>query len=123
MTTEHRPDAADDLVVEIASNDGYLLQFYKSAGVQVLGVEPAANVAEVARRERGIETVSEFFDARLADELTAIQRSISAARLLLDESRDESGERDIRLQAASGTLSLTESRLAQVRSAVCSSIS
>src|SRR5690242_5116853 len=42
-------------VVEIASNDGYLLQYFKEAGIPVLGVEPAANVAAVAQ-EKGIET-------------------------------------------------------------------
>lgn len=47
-------------VVEIASNDGYLLQFFAERGVPVLGVEPAANVAEVAV-QKGIPTVVEFF--------------------------------------------------------------
>jgi len=56
----------ESLVVEVASNDGYLLQYYKRAGVPVLGIEPAANVAEVARRERGIPTVAEFFSEGLA---------------------------------------------------------
>src|SRR5215213_1312458 len=41
------------LVVEVASNDGYLLQNYKRAGVPVLGIEPASNVARVAEEERG----------------------------------------------------------------------
>src|SRR5262245_46011940 len=48
------------LVVEIASNDGYLLQHYLRQGVPVLGVEPARNVARVAQ-ERGIRTLAEFF--------------------------------------------------------------
>lgn len=56
------------LVVEIASNDGYLLQFYQRAGVAVLGIEPAANIARVAT-EKGIATVSEFFGASLAQRL------------------------------------------------------
>jgi SAM-dependent methyltransferase len=56
---------AGSLVVEIASNDGYLLQHYVAAGVPVLGVEPARNIAEVAR-ERGIDTLSEFFSRDLA---------------------------------------------------------
>jgi 2-polyprenyl-3-methyl-5-hydroxy-6-metoxy-1,4-benzoquinol methylase len=47
-------------VIEIASNDGYLLQFFKQLGVPVLGVEPAANVAEVAQG-KGIPTVVRFF--------------------------------------------------------------
>jgi SAM-dependent methyltransferase len=54
------------LVVEIASNDGYLLQYYKQRGVPVLGIEPAANIAEVAVRDRGIPTRVEFFSADLA---------------------------------------------------------
>ena len=49
----------DSLVTEVASNDGYLLQHFLAAGVPVLGVEPAANVAEAARA-RGIRTVTEF---------------------------------------------------------------
>lgn len=57
-------------VVEIASNDGYLLQYFKAAGVPVLGVEPADNVAEVARRA-GIPTVCRFFGAAYARELAA----------------------------------------------------
>jgi SAM-dependent methyltransferase len=59
------------LVIEIASNDGYLLQYYKSAGVGVLGIEPARNVAKVAIEQRGIPTVSEFFDASLAERLAS----------------------------------------------------
>jgi SAM-dependent methyltransferase len=59
------------LAVEVASNDGYLLQFYRRAGVPVLGIEPAANVAEVAERERGVRTLPEFFDEKLAQRLAA----------------------------------------------------
>ena len=54
---------SDSLVTEVASNDGYLLQHFVAAGIPVLGVEPAANVAEVAR-SRGISTVVEFLSAR-----------------------------------------------------------
>jgi SAM-dependent methyltransferase len=60
-----------DLVVDLGSNDGYLLQFYKDAGVQVLGVEPAANVAEVAESERGINTMVSFFAAEVAKSIVA----------------------------------------------------
>jgi SAM-dependent methyltransferase len=49
-----------NLVVEVASNDGYFLQYFHGAGVPCLGVEPAANIAKVAR-EKGIETLVEFF--------------------------------------------------------------
>lgn len=59
------------LVVEVASNDGYLLKFYKRGGVQVLGVEPAVNVAKVAVEEHGIPTVTEFFGDALAQKLRA----------------------------------------------------
>ena len=50
---------ADSLVTEVASNDGYLLQHFHAAGIPVLGVEPAANVAEAARA-KGIRTVVHF---------------------------------------------------------------
>jgi hypothetical protein len=63
----------DSLAVEVASNDGYLLQYYVGAGVPVLGVEPARNVAEIARG-RGVATVEEFFDATLATRLRAEHR-------------------------------------------------
>jgi len=62
-------------VVEVASNDGYLLQYFKAAGIPVLGVDPAANCAEVARAERGIETLARFFGADLARELVAQGRA------------------------------------------------
>ena len=55
-------------VVEIASNDGYLLQWFVEAGVPVLGIEPAANVAAVAE-ERGIPSLVEFFGSELASRL------------------------------------------------------
>jgi SAM-dependent methyltransferase len=60
----------DSLVVELASNDGYLLQHVVEQGIPALGVEPAANVAAVAQ-ERGIETVVAFFGRELAAQLVA----------------------------------------------------
>ena len=57
------------LVVEVASNDGYLLQWYKQAGVPVLGIEPARNIARVAESEKGIRTITEFFGRDLAKQL------------------------------------------------------
>jgi SAM-dependent methyltransferase len=62
---------AQSLAVEVASNDGYLLQWYKTASVPVLGIEPARNVAAVAERDRGIPTIAEFFDLALAQRLAA----------------------------------------------------
>lgn len=59
------------LAVEIASNDGYLLQYYKQAGVPVLGIEPARNVAQVAVEQRGIPTLTEFFGRELGARLRA----------------------------------------------------
>ena len=55
--------SAGSLVVEVASNDGYLLQHFVAAGIPVVGVEPAANIAEVARA-KGIRTEVEFLGAR-----------------------------------------------------------
>ncbi len=64
---------SESLVVEIASNDGYLLQNFVAAGVPSLGIEPAANIAKVAR-EKGIETITEFFEPALAERLGANNR-------------------------------------------------
>ena len=58
---ETRKLGAKSLAVEIASNDGYLLQWYHKAGIPVLGIEPAQNIARVAESERGVRTISEFF--------------------------------------------------------------
>lgn len=56
------------LAAEVASNDGYLLQFYARAGIPVLGIDPATNIARVAE-DKGIRTVCDFFGADLADAL------------------------------------------------------
>ena len=58
----------EDVVVEIASNDGSLLKCFRDYGVRTLGVEPADNIAELARNA-GVETVSRFFDADVGREL------------------------------------------------------
>src|SRR5580704_17785846 len=58
----------DSLVTEVASNDGYLLQHFRAAGIPVLGVEPAANVAEAARA-RGIPTEVQFLGAETGPEI------------------------------------------------------
>ncbi len=60
----------DSFVMEVASNDGYLLQYFVQAGVPCLGIEPAANVAKVAE-ERGVPTRVEFFGVPLAKQLAA----------------------------------------------------
>jgi 2-polyprenyl-3-methyl-5-hydroxy-6-metoxy-1,4-benzoquinol methylase len=70
---------ADSQVVEIASNDGYLLQYFVERGVPVLGIEPAANCAAAAE-ERGVTTLTAFFSAKTARQLIGEGR---AADLLL----------------------------------------
>ena len=55
----------DALVIEIASNDGYLLQYFRQRGLSVLGVDPAANTADAAR-EKGIDTIVDFFGSDFA---------------------------------------------------------
>src|SRR5215813_1501116 len=60
----------DSLVTEVASNDGYLLQHFSAAGIPVLGVEPAANVAEAARA-KGIRTVVRFLGAETGAAIAA----------------------------------------------------
>jgi len=56
---------AEDLVVEVASNDGSLLKCFKRYGVRTLGIEPATNIAKMASSE-GIETINEFFNSTIA---------------------------------------------------------
>ncbi|MEP7354996.1 MAG: class I SAM-dependent methyltransferase [Acidobacteriota bacterium] len=70
----------ESLVLEIASNDGYLLRWFQQQGIPVLGVEPAENVAQVARK-RGIPTRAEFFHAGFASQLQAegVQADVIAA--------------------------------------------
>ena len=65
---EERGLDAGSLVIELASNDGYLLQHYANRGIPVLGIDPARNVAEAATA-RGIPTLAEFFGPTVADEL------------------------------------------------------
>lgn len=70
---------AGSQIVEIASNDGYLLQYFKQRGIPVLGIEPAENCARVAR-ERGIATEVRFFGEATARELAA--KGVAADLLL-----------------------------------------
>jgi C-methyltransferase C-terminal domain/Putative zinc binding domain/Methyltransferase domain len=69
----------DVLVIEIASNDGYLLQYFLEKNIPVLGIEPAENTANAAR-QKGIETITEFFGTILAEKLVA--KGIKADLLL-----------------------------------------
>lgn len=63
-------------VIEIASNDGYLLQYFKEYGVPVLGIDPTANTAAVAEA-KGIPTIVDFFNSKLAQE-SLVDKGIKA---------------------------------------------
>ena len=70
MITDRLDLGPDSLVVELASNDGYLLQHFVPKGIPVLGIDPAANVAAAAEA-RGVPTLVEFFGIELAKRLAA----------------------------------------------------
>lgn len=71
-------------VVEVASNDGYLLQYVNAQGIPCLGIEPTASTAKVAR-EKGIEVIEEFFGAQIAKKLVVEgrQADLTAANNVL----------------------------------------
>ena len=70
LMTERFGFDSNSHVVELASNDGYLLQYFKEKGIPVLGIEPAENVAKAALGA-GIPTMVEFFGVRMAENLAA----------------------------------------------------
>src|SRR5450432_375295 len=74
MISERLALDSKSLVVELASNDGYLLQYVVKAGVPCLGIEPAANVAKAAE-EKGVETLVKFFGRELGAELKQAGRA------------------------------------------------
>jgi SAM-dependent methyltransferase len=80
---------SSNLVVELASNDGYLLRHFRDLGVPVLGIDPAANVAKVAI-DAGIDTVVDFFGVRLAQTLadSGIRADVIAANNVLAQVPD-----------------------------------
>ena len=82
----------DSHVVEIASNDGYLLQYVKGRGIPCLGIEPTASTAR-ASREKGIETLEEFFGAEVGARLAAAgkQADLMAANNVLAHVPDING--------------------------------
>jgi SAM-dependent methyltransferase len=63
----------ESFVIEIGSNDGYLLQYFKENKIPCLGIEPAKSTAEVAR-EKGIEVITKFFNVKLAERLVKEER-------------------------------------------------
>ena len=67
----------DPFVVELGSNDGIMLQNFAKAGVRHLGIEPSANVAQVAI-DKGVSTISKFFDEKLAERIVAEQGQADA---------------------------------------------
>lgn len=90
----------EHLAIEIASNDGYLLQHYHRHGIPVLGIEPAVNIARVAQEKRGIRTLCEFFGERVARQLReqGIQADVIHANNVLAHVADLNGfVRGIRL--------------------------
>jgi methylation protein EvaC len=70
ITERYLKDSKDPFVAEMGSNDGIMLQNFAKAGVRHLGIEPSANVAEVAR-SKGINTISRFFDEKVAEDIIA----------------------------------------------------
>jgi SAM-dependent methyltransferase len=70
MISDRLALGAESLAVELASNDGYLLQYFVEKGIPVLGVEPAVNVAKVAE-EKGVPTLVKFFGRQIARQMVA----------------------------------------------------
>ena len=79
LMTERFGFTENSQIIEVASNDGYLLQYFKEKNIPVLGIEPRANTAKVAE-EKGIRSVVDFFGVRLAQTLAA--KGIQADLLL-----------------------------------------
>nr|MCA0803940.1 class I SAM-dependent methyltransferase [Rhizobium sp. T1473] len=84
MMTEGFGLSAASTVVEVASNDGYLLQYFAAKGIQVLGVEPAANAAKIAQ-SRGVATKVAFFGRQTAQALveSGVRADVTAANNVL----------------------------------------
>ncbi len=83
---------ADSHMIEVASNDGYLLQYVKQRGIPCLGIEPTASTSEAARL-KGIDTIEEFFDVSLAGSLVnqGKQADLMAANNVLAHVPDING--------------------------------
>lgn len=69
MLIEKQGLSKNSLVIEIASNDGYLLQYFKEKDIPVLGIEPAENIAKAAEEEKCIPTLCKFFNTETATQL------------------------------------------------------
>ena len=90
MITRRLNLGANSLVVELASNDGYLLQYFVQKSIPVLGIDPAANIAEVAVR-KGVPTLVRFFGEATARELTPqlIELALLAAADYFDSTQSQ----------------------------------
>jgi len=75
MITERLKLTPDSSVMEIASNDGYLLQYFARKGIPSFGIEPTANTAKAAR-EKGIETIEDFFGFHSARKIVALKGTL-----------------------------------------------
>jgi SAM-dependent methyltransferase len=73
MITQKLSLSKDSFVIEIASNDGYLLQYFKQKNIPCLGVEPTKNTAKIAQ-DKGIETITDFFGVEIAKKLSTENR-------------------------------------------------
>ncbi len=73
MISEKIGLTGSSLVIEIASNDGYLLQYFQQKQIPCLGIEPSENTADVAI-EKGIPVVADFFGEKLATQLAAKEK-------------------------------------------------
>jgi len=82
----------EHMVVEIASNDGYLLQYYVERGVPVLGIDPAPGPVAAAQK-RGVDTIQDFFGSEVADELKreGVQADVVHANNVLAHVADTNG--------------------------------
>lgn len=65
--------SSDDLVIEVASNDGYLLQFFNNLGIKVMGIEPSEGVANIAM-SKDIPTLVDFFGQEVAKQLSSLKK-------------------------------------------------
>ena len=79
--TEELMLGKDSLVIEVASNDGYLLQYFKEKNIDILGIEPAKNIAKIAN-EKGVATVCDFFNKEFAETLNKKADLIAANNVL-----------------------------------------
>ena len=81
-TINARNLASHSLAMEIGSNDGYLLQYYKEAEIPVLGIEPAVNIATVAREEKGVRIGKQNTLFPMVSRCLGQRRDLDAKRLV-----------------------------------------